>query len=54
MTATYRGGVPVAEVIRSGFVEGRHLGSVVVLDASGSVVSAAGDPDGAVFPRSSN
>jgi L-asparaginase II len=50
----YRGGVPVAEVVRSGFVEGRHLGSVVVLDAAGSVVAAAGDPDGAIFPRSSN
>ena len=30
---TYAGGVPLAEVVRSGFVEGCHHGSVVVLDA---------------------
>lgn len=53
MTA-YRGGVPLAEVVRSGFVEGRHHGSVAVIDATGALVAAAGDPDGPVFPRSSN
>ena len=31
------------EVVRSGFVESVHAGSAVVLDASGSVVLAAGD-----------
>jgi L-asparaginase II len=51
---TYAGGVPVAEVVRSGFVESRHHGSVVVLSSSGSVVSSIGDVRGAVFPRSSN
>lgn len=51
---TYRGGVPLAEVVRSGFVEGRHHGSVVVLDGDGKVTAAAGDPDSPVFPRSSN
>jgi L-asparaginase II len=51
---SYRGGVPLAEVIRSGFVEGRHLGSVVVLDAAGQVVDAAGDVTAPIFPRSSN
>ena len=50
----YTGGVPLAEVVRSGFVEGRHLGSVVVLDAAGAVVEAAGDAGSPVFPRSSN
>jgi L-asparaginase II len=54
VTPTYQGGVPVAEVVRSGFVESRHHGSVVVLDAAGAVLAAAGDPTGPVFPRSSN
>jgi L-asparaginase II len=50
----YEGGVPLAEVVRSDFVESRHRGSVVVLDASGAVVAAAGDVHGPVFPRSAN
>jgi L-asparaginase II len=53
-SAAYRGGVPVAEVVRSGFVEGRHHGSVAVLGADGSVLASAGDPYGPMFPRSSN
>lgn len=40
--------------MRSGFVESRHRGSVVVLDADGQVVVAAGDVDVPVLPRSSN
>ena len=44
----------VAEVVRSGFVESRHHGSVVVLDAAGAVSEQAGDVTGPVFPRSSN
>lgn len=51
---SYRGGVPLVEVVRSGFVEGRHHGSVVVLDPAGQVVAAAGDPVAPIFPRSSN
>jgi L-asparaginase II len=54
VAAAYTGGVVVAEVVRSGFVESRHHGSVAVLDASGGLVAAAGDVRGAVFPRSSN
>lgn len=54
MADTYRGGQPVAEVVRSGFVESRHHGSVVVLDAAGTVVAAVGDVTAPVFPRSSN
>ena len=54
MSATYRGGVVLAQVVRSGFVEGRHHGSVVVLDAGGKVVASAGDVASPVFPRSSN
>ncbi|WP_371791624.1 asparaginase [Streptomyces sp. NBC_01471] len=44
----------LAEVVRSGFVEGRHRGSLVVLAADGSVDHALGDPSLPVFPRSSN
>ncbi|WP_406138493.1 asparaginase [Streptomyces sp. NBC_01089] len=56
MTATTTAPVsPVlAEVVRSGFVEGRHRGSLVVLAADGSVDYAIGDPSLPVFPRSSN
>ena len=54
MTVAYKGGELLAEVVRSGFVEGRHLGSVAVLDASGALVASAGDPHGAILPRSAN
>ncbi|MEU2614403.1 asparaginase [Micromonospora sp. NPDC007271] len=54
MGKTYEGGVPLAEVVRSGFVEGVHRGSVVVLDAAGAPVAGAGDPAAPIFPRSSN
>ncbi|MGW9198002.1 asparaginase [Micromonospora chersina] len=54
MGKTYEGGVPLAEVVRSGFVEGVHRGSVVVLDAAGAPVSGAGDVASPIFPRSSN
>ena len=44
----------LAEVVRSGFVEGRHRGSIVALDAAGSVAFAVGDVSSPVLPRSSN
>ncbi|MFJ4534296.1 asparaginase [Streptomyces nigrescens] len=44
----------LAEVVRSGFVEGRHRGSLVVLAADGSVEWALGDVTAPVFPRSTN
>ena len=50
----YAGGELLAEVVRSGFVEGYHRGSVIVLDATGTPVAVAGDVASAVFPRSSN
>jgi L-asparaginase II len=50
----YAGGELLAEVVRSGFVEGRHHGSAVVLGPDGDVVAWAGDVTGPVFPRSSN
>lgn len=46
--------VELVQVIRSGFHEGSHYGSVVVLDTDGSVLHARGDIAGPVFPRSSN
>jgi L-asparaginase II len=50
----YQGGEVVAEVVRSGFVESWHHGSVAVLDATGAVVASVGDITAPVFPRSSN
>ena len=44
----------VAHVVRSGFVESVHHGSVVAVDASGSTLLAVGDVAGPMFPRSSN
>ncbi|MFF3782844.1 asparaginase [Streptomyces sp. NPDC001933] len=44
----------LAEVVRSGFVEGHHRGSLVLLAADGSVERVLGDPTVPVFPRSSN
>ncbi|SBT48418.1 asparaginase [Micromonospora auratinigra] len=54
MGKTYEGGVPLAEVVRSGFVEGLHRGSVVVLDAAGAPLTGAGDVASPIFPRSSS
>ncbi|WP_166134254.1 asparaginase [Nocardioides ochotonae] len=44
----------VAEVVRSGFVEGRHHGSVVALDAAGRVDWSLGDVASPILPRSCN
>ncbi|MER7347541.1 asparaginase [Streptomyces aurantiacus] len=44
----------LAEVVRSGFVEGRHRGSLVLLGADGGVQLALGDVTAPVFPRSTN
>jgi len=46
--------VVVAEIVRSGFVEGHHYGSVVALDADGRVAWSVGDVENAVLPRSCN
>lgn len=48
------GPVVVAEIVRSGFVEGRHYGSVVALAAGGSIGWSVGDVSSAVLPRSCN
>ncbi|MEI5099198.1 asparaginase [Streptomyces sp. PmtG] len=44
----------LAEVVRSGFVEGSHRGSLVLLGADGEVELALGDVRAPVFPRSTN
>jgi len=54
MAEPYRGGDLVAEVVRSGFVESRHRGSVAILDASGADAVTLGDASGPIFPRSAN
>lgn len=43
----------LATYSRSGFVEGAHLGHAVIVDASGSVVQAWGDPAHPMMARSS-
>ncbi|MEU5422810.1 asparaginase [Streptomyces sp. NPDC001407] len=54
-TAGVPGISPVlAEVVRSGFVEGHHRGSLVILAADGSVELALGDVTAPVYPRSAN
>lgn len=44
----------VAEIVRSGFVEGHHYGTVVALDSAHQVSFALGDPSAAMLPRSCN
>jgi len=46
--------VVVAEIVRSGFVEGHHYGSVVALDADGRSAWSVGDVENPVLPRSCN
>jgi L-asparaginase II len=43
----------LAEVVRSGYVEGGHTGSLVAVAADGTRVLALGDLERPVFPRSS-
>jgi L-asparaginase II len=45
--------VPLVRVIRSGFEESVHLGSVAVADAEGRLLAFTGDPDRVAFARSS-
>ncbi|WP_425575566.1 asparaginase [Streptomyces gobitricini] len=50
--AVYRGGDPIAEVVRSGFTESFHRGSVAVTDSAGTLIARVGDAVSPVFPRS--
>jgi len=44
----------LAEVVRSGYVESRHRGTIVALAANGTFAFIAGSANSAVLPRSSN
>ena len=44
----------VAEIVRSGFVEGHHYGSLVALTPDGTVDWAVGDVTNPILPRSCN
>ncbi|WP_425548831.1 asparaginase [Amycolatopsis ultiminotia] len=44
--------MPLVHLLRDGLIEGVHHGSVVVLAPDGSTMFAAGDPDVAMYPRS--
>jgi L-asparaginase II len=46
--------VELVRVIRSGFHEGSHFGSVVIVDSDGAVLHSRGDVDAPIFPRSSS
>jgi L-asparaginase II len=46
--------VPVAEIIRNGYVEGHHYGSLVALDRDGAIAWSVGDVEGQILPRSCN
>ncbi|MEX0426819.1 asparaginase [Nocardioides sp. DS6] len=46
--------VPFVEIVRSGFVEGHHHGSLVVLDPDGSIDWSVGDVTSPMLPRSCN
>lgn len=42
----------LAEVVRGNWVENRHRGAFVVMDADGQIIASAGDIERPVFPRS--
>ena len=44
----------VAEIVRSGFVEGHHYGSLVALDTTGRVAWSVGQIAAPMLPRSCN
>ncbi|MFJ7219864.1 asparaginase [Amycolatopsis sp. NPDC098790] len=43
---------PLVELVRDGLVEGVHHGAAIVLGPDGETLFAAGDPDVAMYPRS--
>jgi L-asparaginase II len=52
--ARVAGAPVVAEIVRSGFVEGHHYGSIVALDGAGEPDWWVGDPEQPILPRSCN
>lgn len=53
-TGQLRTAVPLVRVVRSGFTECEHHGSLVITGPDGAVLHAVGDVTSPVFPRSSN
>ena len=51
-TASASASAELAVVTRNGFLESRHIGSVVVVGPDGSVQFSLGDPDALILPRS--
>lgn len=51
-TGTVATSEELAVLVRNDFIESRHAGSVVVVDAAGQVLFSKGDPNALVFPRS--
>ncbi|QWL29943.1 asparaginase [Rathayibacter toxicus] len=51
-TFTVAESVELAVVERCGFIESRHAGSAVLLDAEGRITRSLGTPTAAIFPRS--
>jgi L-asparaginase II len=47
-------GVPLAQVVRSGWVESVHAGHAVLVDPDGAVTAAWGSPAEPILPRSCN
>lgn len=45
--------IPMVELWRGGLLESTHLGHAVVVDETGQIVQAWGDPERIIFPRSS-
>lgn len=45
---------PLAEVVRSGFVESVHAGAAVAVDPGGEIIVSAGTPDRVILPRSAS
>lgn len=44
----------IAEYVRSGFVEGRHYGSLVAIGPDAGIAFSTGDPNTPILPRSAN
>ncbi len=42
----------LAEAVRGNWVENRHRGSFIIVDAKGTVIASGGDVDRPIFPRS--
>lgn len=45
--------IPMVELWRGGLLESTHVGHAVLVDDTGQIVQAWGDPDRIIFPRSS-